>query len=198
MSPEVILSEVVDIKLGQTFRGKAEAIDNNNNIKLIQIKDIKEGEISSLSNLSYANLDLVKLKVRLQYGDLLLPLRGSRNEAALFKVSETGTVVTTTNQVAILRPKTIQVRQHFLLWYFNSGIGALALDSIKTGTTVPSINSKELANLKLFMPNIEVQDKIINLYSNWSSQKDVLKSLEDTGEELLNKLCLNLISNKSG
>ena len=183
----VQLSDIAEIKLGQTFRGKAEASDCSSGIKLVQIRDIQEGAIDS-SFLSFANIDESKLKVRIADNDLLLPLRGSRYEMCKFKTTE-DEIVTTTNQVAIIRPSPEKVNREYLLWYFNSSSGRSELASMNTGTTVPKINSGQLASFHLPLPDIEPQNEIVNLYQNWSKQKALLSEMLANGEVLVEKAC---------
>jgi restriction endonuclease S subunit len=198
MSQMVKLSDIAELNLGQTFRGKAEASDGSSGIKLVQIKDIQEGVISSDIPLSYANLELSKLKVELKSGDLLLPLRGSRYEAAIFECNSDKKVVTTTNQIAIIRPKLSKVRLKFLLWYFNSESGRNKLKSLNSGTTIPSIKRGDLASLAFALPELQIQDQLIKIYMNWYQQKKVLSQMLVNGERMTNRFCEKLVLGESG
>ncbi|WP_299194893.1 restriction endonuclease subunit S [uncultured Amphritea sp.] len=191
----VQLSDIAEIKLGQTFRGKAEASDNASGIKLVQIRDIHEGTLES-SSLSFANIDKEKLKVRVIDNDLLLPLRGSRYEMCIFK-SMTGDVVTTTNQVAIIRSVSNKVNLEYLLWYFNSTLGRAKLASLNTGTTVPKINSAQLTSFQFPLPDTSTQDAIVELYRNWNKQKFILSEMLINGEMLVESACRSILD-KSG
>jgi len=192
MKKIVKLSDIAEVTLGQTFRGKAEASDESSGIKLVQIKDVQEGFISSVDSLPYANLGSSKLKVEVRSGDLLLPLRGSRYEASIIEHSSDSEVVTTTNQIAIVRPRVPNVKSMFLLWYFNSSIGRSALRSLNTGTTIPSISRGDLASLSLSLPEIETQDRVVKVYINWLRQKSVLRDMLENGECMTNQLCTGL------
>lgn len=192
MSMQVQLSDIAEITLGQTFRGKAEASDGSSGIKLVQIRDIHEGVVDSES-LAFANIDAKRLKVRIANDDLLLPLRGSRYEMCLYRSKQNDEVVTTTNQVAIIRPKSSEVRLEYLLWYFNSSGGKSALAFLNTGTAIPKINSTQLASFKIPLPEKQIQDKIVELYRNWSKQKNILSEMLVNGENLIEQACTSMI-----
>lgn len=188
------LAGVADIYLGQTFREKAEATNSNSGVRLIQIKDIREGEMLGTDILPYAEIEPSKLKVKLTGGEILLPLRGTRTAAMIFRKSHIPEDVTTTNQVAIISPKDSRVKLEFLHWYFNSSIGRKALDAIRTGVTIPNISIKNLSEIIIPLPNTDVQNKIIKLYNAWNSQKAVLHELLSNGEKLADAAFLKIIN----
>lgn len=195
MTKKVSLSDVAEVILGQTFRGKAETEDESSAVRLIQIKDIKEGNMSSYNALTYANLDSTKkLKVCLQNNDLLFPLRGTRYEAMIIDIPDLDVAITTTNQVAIIRVKSSLVTLDYLSWYFNSDIGHSALRLIQSGTTIPSITSKGLANLKIDLPGLDVQTKIVRIYQNWLEQKNTFHEIAENGKRLTGRMYQKLLS----
>ena len=189
------LSAIADVSLGQTFRGKAEASDKSSGIKLVQIKDIKEGTLSTES-LTYADFDKKKLKVRILNGDLLLPLRGSRYEVSILNIDDEEEIVTTTNQVAIIRPDLKKVSMKFLLCFFNSSIGRSALRRLNTGTTIPQINRNQLASLEIEVPNKIAQMQLVELYENWFEQKRILQEIIENGEQLVERAYAEILKGK--
>lgn len=192
MTSQVQLSEVAEVTLGQTFRGKAEASDNSSGVKLIQIRDIREGVISS-SSLGFANVDADKLKVIIKDNDLLFPLRGSRFEMCMFESSSGGETVTTTNQIAIIRPKLSEVRLEYMLWYFNSLEGRSSISLLNTGTAISKITSKQLTSLRIPVPELYIQDRVVAVYRNWKNQKSILSEMILNGDRALDKICFSMV-----
>lgn len=189
------LNDVANIVGGQTFRGKAEG-NSTSNIHLVQIKNITEGILSEIKKLSYANIDPHKLKVRLQKGDLLLPLRGDRQAALLFNVDcSEKSITTTTNQVAVLRPNQELVLPIYLLWYLNTQYFKETLSRLKTGTTISHLSIKRLSEIDIDLPSLEVQAQVVDIYRNWNDQKDTLVQLIDNGEKLIESICFEKIKN---
>lgn len=192
LSESVRLSDVVEIVLGQTFRGKAESSDSSSEIKLIQIKDVIDTRINSIEHLPYADLPAGKLKVKIQPNDLLLPLRGNKFRASLFTFDSSIAQVTTTNQVAVLRASTDKINIRYLLWYLNSISGRNALAQISKGSTIPAIKRSDLDSLEIPLPTLHKQLKIVAIYFNWLEQTEVLKEMLINGEKLTERHCYDL------
>ncbi|AZD98388.1 restriction endonuclease subunit S [Pseudomonas chlororaphis] len=188
------LFDIADVSLGQTFRERAETDDPMSGIRLIQIKDVREGELRDITGLPYADIEPSKLKVKLLAGDLLLPLRGTRTEAMIFRGEGTVGEVTTTNQVAIIRPMTELVSLDYLHWFFNSEIGSVALESIRTKATIPNISVRNLIEINLPVPDVEGQKKIVEIYHNWRMQKEALRELLHNGEKIVASAAYKILS----
>ena len=192
MSESVKLSDVVEIMLGQTFRGKAESSDPSSGIKLIQIKDIIDTRITNIEHLPYADLPSEKSKIKIQPNDLLIPLRGNRFITSLFNFDSSDVEVTTTNQIAILRASTNKMNIRYLLWYLNSISGRNSLAQISKGATIPAIKRSDLESLEIPLPEIQEQLKVVAIYFNWLEQTEVLKKMLTNGEKLVEKHCYAL------
>ena len=191
---KVALKKVATVGAGQTFRDKAEAVDDKSGIRLLQIKNIKEGRFSQVQTLPFANLDSSTLKVKLNPGEIMLPLRGGRIEAMLFDTSDTSQIVTTINQVAVISPNSELVIPEFLLWHLNSGHAKQIINSMKTGSTIQQLSIKTLAEMTIDLPPLAVQSEIVEIYDNWQQQKNVLNELIVNGEILAERLCLEKIA----
>lgn len=178
------LSHIADVTLGQTFRERAETDSTESGIRLIQIKDVREGELNDVTSLPYADIEPSKLKVKLLAGDLLLPLRGTRTEAMVFR-GESGNV-TTTNQVAIIRPSQDGgVSLEYLHWFFNSVEGSVLLESIRTSSSIPNISVKNLLDISVPVPSVKKQKQIVDVYHNWCAQRAKLLELIVNGENMV-------------
>jgi len=197
MVKTVKLSEVATVSLGQTFRVKAEAEDSTSGIRLVQIRDIREGYLTDVTQLGFAQIGLDKLTFQVQQNDLLLPVRGSRFESAVFKADTGPHPATTTNQVAIVRDLSPELRLDYLLWYLNSTGGRAALSAITHGSTVQSISLASLSSLEIPFPSKVVQEKVSGIYSNWQHQKLVLNALLENGKNLTEQFCSELAVSQS-
>lgn len=189
------LSEIIDVRAGHTFRGKAEDESRSDGYKLVQIKDIHEEGIE-FSNLPFAAVEPGKAKSILYTGDILIPLRGNRIEAVLITLP-TDLSVITTNQVAILSTPRNEIEPAYLCWYLNSGEGRSKLSRIKAGSAIPNIGLKDLSEITIPIPKIHNQIKITQIYKNWMTQKKVLESLARNGEDILDVFCTNLLREDS-
>lgn len=189
------LSDLMDVRAGHTFRGKAEDTGRIDGYKVVQIKDIREGGVD-FSTLPFADLEPGKAKNTLESGDILIPLRGNRIEAALITLPD-DTLVITTNQVAILSSPSGGVDPAFICWYLNSSEGRTQISRLKAGTAISNIGLRDLVNLQIPMPSLKVQDRIGKSYNNWQAQKLVLQSLTNNGEKILDAFCSKLLREDS-
>lgn len=191
MTERIKLSEIALISAGQTFRGKAESETGNSSVKLLQIKDVKEGFYAG-GALPWADVDLKKKPILLNGGELLLPLRGNRSEVMLYEPHDT-CPVTTPNQVAIVRLVSTAVRPEYLLWYLNSNEGRAQIDLTRSGTTVGHISTKSLADIDLIVPTPAIQYEISRIYANWLEQRKILVQMIDVVAEMSEILCVDMI-----
>lgn len=185
------LEDIALISAGQTFRGKSEAAGESGFARLLQIKDIKEGVYSG-GDLPWAAVEEEKLSARLLGGELLLPLRGNRSEAMLYRKSS-DVPVTTPNQVAIIKPFDEFLNPFFLLWFLNSGKGRAQIDSMRIGSTVGHISVKALKGIEVTVPSQKNQQRIASVYENWLRQREVLSEMMIRGAELAETLCYELL-----
>ncbi|QAY91405.1 MULTISPECIES: restriction endonuclease subunit S [Pseudomonas] len=190
------LSSIAKISLGQTFREKAEATNDESGIRLIQIKDIREGAFFDADELPFAEIDPAKAKTPLAFGDVLLPLRGNRSEAMIYSVDNSDVLVTTTNQVAVIKSEDQGVSSAYFHWYLNSPFGRRALDSIRGGATIPNISIKNLSEIEIPIPSPEDQAMILKIYDNWCKQKSALQALLVNGENLMASACVQVLGGK--
>ncbi|PVZ58094.1 restriction endonuclease subunit M [Pseudomonas sp. B1(2018)] len=185
------LSEIMEVRAGHTFRGKAEDGSRNDGYKVVQIKDIREGGVD-FSTLPFAAVELGKAKNILHSDDILIPLRGNRIEAALITLPNELPVITT-NQIAILSAPRADVKSAYICWYLNSNEGRSQISRLKVGSVISNIGLKDLSNLPVPLPNLHTQIKIAKAYKNWISQKKILESLTNNGEKILDTFCTKLL-----
>lgn len=178
----VELADITDVTLGQTFRSRAES-DLDLGVRLIQIKDIQAESISSVSGLPFADIDLHNLKIQLQSGDILVPLRGFRFDVAIFE-PESITPVTTLNQVAIIRCNVQVVLPKFLFRLLNTNHYKENISKLATGTVQKAIKKSDLEKLIISIPSIKEQKKIIEISDNWQKQKDTIHKIIDNGNRI--------------
>lgn len=194
MNELVKLSDVVSISLGQTFREKAEALENRDEIRLVQIKDIKPGVMKDIQNLPFADLTIEKLKVKLEKNDILLPLRGNRFSATLFSPIEDDRIVTTVNHVAILRSLNKDIDIRYLLWFLNSEQGSYSISQLSANSAVQSfITRQNLSDFTVELPDLKTQEQIGDIYFNWLEQSEILNEMLINGNKILEKSCYNIL-----
>lgn len=184
-----MLSEVANVTGGHTFRSKAEAASGY--VRLLQIKDIREGILTDFSTLPFADIQPEKLKINLQTNDILLPLRGERIPAMMI-FNQHSASVTTTNQIAVIRVNSLLIKPEYLYYFFNSPEGCEKISALQGGGLVVNLSLKKLLTLEIPIPSLSVQNEVISLRKIWDEQKETLENLIENGTTLchvaINKL----------
>ncbi|MFA7162410.1 MAG: restriction endonuclease subunit S [Candidatus Methanomethylophilaceae archaeon] len=126
---------------------------------VINIKDIAEGRIDTTS-LERRVITSARHgeDERIQEGDLIVALRGSQFKAGVADKQASGHFITS-NLVA-LRLDLNKVIPEVLAAYLNSPEGQYILMARSKGTTVPSINQKELLSIEVPLLSMENQQHI--------------------------------------
>lgn len=192
------LSNIADIFSGHTFKGSAEASEplSDYNLRVIQIQDIQDKALQSVSTLKIANIrkDHLKSNLQLRKSDIVMPLKGSRTSAMLIDIKDE-TYLTATNLVAIIRLNNkIDIRPDYLFWYLNINKIKARISNFKMGSTVPSLSIRQLKSIEIEVPDKKTQNDILYIYYNWLEQKSTLEELIANGEKITNKICMKKIN----
>lgn len=187
------LSEIASVGAGQTFRAKAESAVGD--VRLLQIKDIREGYFSDIQKLPFASISSDILKINLSTDDIVLPLRGDRVAAMILKNDEKY-FITTTNQVAVITVNKEIVLPEYVMYYINSSEGKRKISELKSGGLISNLSIKLLSIIEIPVPTFDIQRKVLSLYNNWISQKDIMYEMIENGDGLCESVCRKLISGK--
>ena len=157
---KVIKSILLDYKLGGNYSNSTV----QNNYPLIKMGNIARGNIV-LDKLEYINeINAIDELDKVEYGDLFLNTRNTLDlvgKVAIWK-NELPRAYYNSN---LMRMK--YNNNFFMNYRLNSSQGIQSLRSIATGTTsVAAIYTKDLLNLKLFIPKPKEQQKIANFLSS--------------------------------
>lgn len=184
-----LLKEIADIKTGYTFREKVEEVEpENGNAYIAQIKDVRE--IADATN-SYL-LDPSKLpaidwqgkkKALVTSGTVILPSRGSRGgyfqASCVVNGSEDSLPLVVTSQFLVLTPKP-EVIPEFLCWSLNQPHTQFLLSegAGSQGSSMAVMLKTSIGNeVKLDIPSIETQKKILHLNQLWEKEQALTQAL---------------------
>ena len=117
---------------------------------------------------SFANEDRIKHSVIAKRNDLLLPISSTTKEAQIGKVSilNVDTPVHIGGDTLILKHS-----QHpgYLMHYLNSGLFENEKMKCVKGTTISHLSVEKLANIKIPIPPLEVQEYIASILNRFDS-----------------------------
>ncbi|MUK37859.1 restriction endonuclease subunit S [Aliivibrio fischeri] len=199
-----VLSEVASIRTGYTFREKIEdAALSKANAHIAQIKDVRLiAETTSSMSLNISQLPTIewqgKDKAIVPPGSVLLPSRGSRGGyfKASYLIDNKGTLpLIVTSQFLVITANDC-VLPEFLCWSLNQpqiqfwlseGAGSQGSGMVMLKTNVGN-------DIKINIPSIEVQKKIININQLWEKEQELNTRLQANREMMLKGMYQKLLN----
>lgn len=180
------LKELFCITLGYTFREVIEE-DKNGGVRVIQARNISgvmffqnTDELMTVSGDSIHSNSFVK------NGEILLTSRGATvggYKATIFS-AESNLPVLASSSLYILHPTTENVFPEYFVIFLNSKEAQRELQEKSTGATIRSIPRRELENLRIPIPPIEIQKTIVELYRNIRKQERLLKQKTEVTKKI--------------
>ena len=199
------LSEVASIRTGYTFREKIEdAALSQANAHIAQIKDVRLiAETTSSMSLHISQLPTIewqgKDKAIVPSGSVLLPSRGSRGgyfKASYLIDNKKGALpLIVTSQFLVITAND-SVLPEFLCWSLNQpqiqfwlseGAGSQGSGMVMLKTNVGN-------DIKINIPSIEVQKKIININQLWEKEQELNTRLQANREMMLKGMYQKLLN----
>ena len=126
-------------------------------VRYLQGRNIKQGRIEA-ENLIYITIEFHnrQRKSHLKAGDILMVQSGHVGECAVVGPDFAGT---NCHALVIFTPKR-KINSEFVVHYFYSAIGELAVFHITTGNTIKHILASELKRLPVLVPAFDEQKRI--------------------------------------
>src|SRR5690554_1055332 len=175
-------SIVVRTQLGTTERTKEN--NDSNIVPLIKMGNLTWGGFS-FSKLETVPKSIVDESLILQYGDFLFNTRNTPElvgKSAVWKGQLTeATFDNNINRITFNNA----LNTDFICFYLNHGKGKATVNSLPAGSTsVAAIYWKDLKNIKVPLPNIEEQTKIVSVLVNADQEIELLEQqLADLKQE---------------
>jgi len=185
------LKDVAEIIAGYTFRTALKPLENGL-MKVVQSKNISDRFYIDNSCLTKINLQEYKTKAIIEKNDIIVTSRGS------FRVGVTNGDIENTiasSSVYIIRIKDNNISSEYLAVYLNSICGQRKIKKRMTGSIIKTILRKDLENIKIPIPNQDIQNKIINLYKNNLLQQKLLTKKKMLVNEINEGLIINFLKN---
>jgi len=184
-----------------------------NSKKLDEIAIVEDEEIESdyrIINISdicvegFVNEKLKAIKITdfnkyekfcVQDGDIIITGKHTTLKTAIYRQSEQYKDIITGNLIAI-RPDREKIDPYYLKAFLDSEQGQRALMAIATGTSILSINPKNLENAEISVPPLRIQKNIAEKYKmNMEKIERCLKEYE-AAMECAKKIYITNMSNE--
>ena len=146
--------------------------------------------------MQYIDFDSSKISknIQLKKGNILLTRKGTFGYAISLD-NDYDYVIS--SEVFYIEINQDLINSKYLEIFFNSKIGQAQFDKNKIGAIMGSLSQDAIKELKIPIPSIEIQNKIIEVYSNYTIQKqqnevEAEKLLSSIETFLLNQLAITL------
>ncbi len=182
------IKDISDVILGYTFRSSLKE-QADGDVLVLQARNISEDIIIKDSDLMRVNLGNNRTNALAKNNDVVLSSRGSFKSAVI--QTDSGTVVAASS-IYLLRLKTNEVLPEYLAIYLNSNFAQKQINERITGVVINAMLRNDVKELKIIIPSLEVQKKIITIYFNGLSHQKLLRQKQlltnQINQELINQL----------
>lgn len=196
------LGQIADVRSGFTFRGKIEEVIHGN-AYVVQIKDIRQRQdetgvdLLDLNQMPQIHWD-GRAKTLVTPNTVLLPARGGYFRAAYTGAESNALPIIASSQFILIHPKSDKVTAEFICWSLNQPRLQRYLEDIASqGSSIPMLSTAAARALKLDIPSLATQLKILHLNRIWAQEQQLTRDLLNNRERMLQGMFLQLLKEKN-
>lgn len=167
------LSELCDVKMGYTLRGRLEA-DPEGEYRFLQPRAISSDLKIKEEELLRASLVGKKVDSLLHNKDIVFASRGQTLGAIYLDHIPPNTIAT--SYFTIIRPKTDELDSQYLSWYLNNRLDAYFRKN-RVGTAIQQISVNVLRECPIEVLDIDQQRKLLELEHLIQKELELLSRL---------------------
>lgn len=169
------LADVANVFTGYPFRGKVNP-EEGGDLAVVQIKDVDAAAGLRTHDLIMLRDALGKYgKYLLSTGDVLLQSRGSNHPVAVVREGFRGIAAL---GLHVIRPKQKHLHPDYLVWYMNHPKSQAKLKDAARGSYIPFISKGDLAEFRIPVPSLDVQDRIACIDHSRRQERHLMKQLD--------------------
>lgn len=179
----ILLGHIADVRMGVTLRGRdATRLDPQGACRMIRISDLSEyGELVNPELHQFEPDCDINAELFLKPGDVLLPNRGTRTTAHVFRLPATNVLVGA--QFFIVRPDPARLLSEYVAWFLRSEEAAQHFHTLRKGTLVQTLQRRDVEDLPIPVPPLPKQrliaevEALANRERSLTAQLKVFRSL---------------------
>lgn len=123
---------------------------------------------------------------------IVLPAKGQKFSSALIHEEQSNTFVASSS-LFVIQINTSSIIPEYLHWYLNRTKIKSRLESLSTGSNISSLSIKELRNLKVEVPGLDIQRKIVELKKMQEKELVLIQRLGQKRKKLIEAITKELI-----
>ncbi|RLA38801.1 MAG: restriction endonuclease subunit S [Gammaproteobacteria bacterium] len=186
--PNASLSTLASIRSGFPFRERIKHV-NTGDVRVLQIRDLRLNPVLKATNLPLITSPKGRAKF-LEPGDIVIPARGEHYHAVNFTLSEP---TLASSQLLTLRVTSDTVLPGYLCWALNQPKTQHTLRNESRGTNMPLLTRQSLSMVKVPVPPLATQQKIIDLQQLWEQEQQLTQQLLNNRESMLKGMFKQLL-----
>lgn len=188
MHKEIHLKDLAEVITGYTFRTALKSKEDSS-LFVLQAKNISDNSSVDEDGLDGIDFENYWSKAIVKKNDVVVSSKGSFR-AGVIRTGDKNIIAA--SSVYIIRPKNDSINSEYLAIFLNSMTGQKQISEKATGAVINTILRKDLENIKIALPEIQKQEKIIQLYqANKKLQKALHRKMDlinSINEVAINKL----------
>ncbi len=151
----------------------------------IRVGDIKRGQIDidNAVKIPIVQENLKKSSIKLKIGDILFTRKGSFGSTAVVTNKEVHTIIS--SEIMLLRLVSEVILPDYLALFLNSPFGYLQIEQRVHGIAYYSISQEDLAEIKIVIPPISKQKRIVKKIHSSFILKDESKRLLELAKHVV-------------
>lgn len=183
------IGEIGVLSSGYHFRGGIDAVAGSR-YAVIQAKDVDETLRFNPGKLVRVDVELDTDRYLVRQGDVLFLSRGVRPWALALSHPIHKTIVP--SSFYILRVDSSWVRPEYVAWFLNHPKTQTVFGEIARGSNIPFVSMSEFEKLKIPVPELEVQHRIVALAQLCEREQELIHALAVRREQLVERVCFDL------
>jgi hypothetical protein len=181
------INSIAKIQIGFQAKRKIET-DPEAPYCLIQAKDIDDANTIIFDDLGRFHPDRAPNKYLVNKDNILFQARGSSHFASLVTKETYNTLAS--GSFFIITAQADMIFPEYLCWWMNQSKSQAYFNSQAKGSDISFVSKKELARLKVPVPDLRIQKKIIRTMAAWSREKALLARQIELKDKLINQVCM--------
>lgn len=184
------LDKLAQIRSGYPFRGSVRH-DPAGDVRVLQIRDLRQAETLTAEALSRVMAPAHHSVHLLQPDDIVLPARGDHRKAVPFTLTEP---TIPSSHLHTVRVSSSDVLPGYLCWALNQPEPQHAMRNEARGTAMPMLTRRSLGTIKIPVPTITTQRRIVELHELWQREHALSKQLLTNREHMLKGMFQQLMN----
>ncbi len=189
------LSRVCSIQTGFTARGRLDPVEHGN-VLALQLRDVAPNRAIEFNNLTRIHLDPVPEKYLVRGGDVVFRSRGESTTAAVID-SSLPLPALAVLPLMILRPNPQVLSGAYLAWVINQEPAQRHFEESAQGTSLRMVSRSSLERLKIAVPSLETQQRILQIDALAERERDLAQQLTHKRHELIRRLLVEQASKRT-